>query len=498
MGSGYKELVFYSIIESTVLCLIAALAGCSAIYLAFPYFEEMIGVKNVLSTRSIFIGMGVLACITGILSGFYPAFVLSSLAPLNVLKSNKTVSMARGFQRFSFRKILVTTQFAICILLIGSAFIARHQFVFLNEKNLGLKKDQVVAITDIPDPVKNRFKSFKDELSKKPGIKGVTACLEVPSREIRDGGNVSYDGMVGSEEDAPSMDIQVVDHDFFDVMGLEFLAGGPLPEIPGYGPIPELNGQEDILKYFSSTPRAYVINETAMKKMGWKNPKEAVGKSMSWGNMYQLQRGPIVGVVRDFHQESLRNTVDPVVMVFEPVWLKTFLIKLPAADIGTSIAEIRKTWNNMFPQYPFEYSFVDDLYERLYKNERRQLEMLYALSGVAIFIAFLGLFGLVAYSLKTRTKEIAVRKIFGADYLRLVGLLSREYLMVVVTASVISIPVSIYLVSRWLENYAYRIDISWGSYLVTLMLIGFILIGTIAFHTFRSSRVNPTNSLREN
>jgi putative ABC transport system permease protein len=442
--------------------------------------------------------MGGIAVATGILSGFYPAFVHSSLAPLNILKSNKTVSMAKGSHRFSFRRILVTSQFAICILLIGSAFIARNQFVFLNEKNLGLKKEQVIAITDVPDPVKDKFKSFKDELLKKPRITGVTACLEVPSREIRDGGNVEYDGMVGSQENAPSMDIQVVDHDFFDVMGLEFIAGGPLPDVPGYGPIPELDGQEAILEYFSSRKRAYVINETAMKKMGWTNPKDAIGKSMSWANMYQLQRGPIVGVVKDFHQESLRNTVDPVVMIFEPVWLRTFLIRLPTADIGSSIAAIEKTWNEMFAQYPFEYAFVDDLYEKLYKGERRQLELLYGLSGLAILIAFLGLFGLVAYSLKTRTKEIAVRKIFGADYVRLVGLLSREYLTVVITAFLIAVPLSVYLVSRWLENYAYHIGISWGNYLLTLVLIAGILLGTIGFHTLRSSRVNPIDSLREN
>jgi putative ABC transport system permease protein len=152
----------------------------------------------------------------------------------------------------------------------------------------------------------------------------------------------------------------------------------------------------------------------------------------------------------------------------------------------------------MFPQYPFEYVFIDDLYENLYKSERRQIELLYGLSGLAIFIAFLGLFGLVAYSLKTRTKEIAVRKIFGADYLRLVGLLSREYLIVIIIASLIAVPISFYLVSRWLENYAYRVAISWGDYLVTLILIAIILLGTIGFHTFNSSRVNPIDSLREN
>jgi putative ABC transport system permease protein len=499
LGSGYKQLAAYSLTESTLLSILAAVLAGVIVYVAFPYFRTMIGIENLLPLRTMVLAMGGLALLTGLFSGFYPAFVLSSLAPVNVLKSNKTLSLARGSHRFNFRKMLVTGQFAICILLIGSAVIGRKQFLYLNEKNLGLKKEQVLALTSVPDTVKDKFKSFKDELVNQPGIVGVSACLEVPSREIRDGGNVEYEGMVGPPEEAPTMDIQVIDHDFMEVMGLELLAGEGLPKSLGYEPIPELSGMEAIQHYLISKKRAYLVNETAIKKMGWSEPEQALGKSISWSNgSMTLDRGPIVGVVKDFHQETLKNVVDPVVLVFEPLWLRTFLVKLSTDNIGSGIASVGQTWNKLFPHYPFEYVFMDELYDRLYKNERQQLQLLYSLSGLAIFIAFLGLFGLIAYSLRTRTKEVAVRKIFGANFWRLLGLFSKEYLPVVIIAAIMAVPISYYVVTTWLENYAYRIPVSLGYYGITIVLILIVLLGTLGYHTLKGVSANPMESLREN
>jgi putative ABC transport system permease protein len=499
MGSHHTQLIGYSLVESTLLSLLAALLACIIVYFVFPYFQGLIGIENLLPNGIILLLMGGLALLTGLLSGIYPAFVLSSMAPLNVLKSNANVSLANSHNRFNFRKVLITCQFAICILLIGSALICRKQFIYLNEKNLGLKKEQVLALTAVPDTVKDKFKSFKDELLSKPGISGVSACLEVPSREIRDGGSVEYEGMVGSKDEAPVMDIQVTDHDFINVMGLELLAGESLPESLTYDPIPELNGLEAIQQYLISKRRAYIINEIAMRKMGWTRPDEAVGKYISWSNVTMaLAKGPIVGVVKDFHQETLRNKVDPIVMVFEPLWLRTFLIKLSTDNSSNSIATVEAVWNKLFPQYPFEYAFIDELYEKLYKNEKQQIQLLYTLSGLAIFIAFLGLFGLTAYTLKTRSKEIAVRKIFGANYIRLLKLFSREYLQVVIIASFVAIPASYYGVTTWLENFAYRVPVSWGNYLFPILLILIVLIGTIGYHTIKGTMSNPIESLREN
>lgn len=408
LGSSYKQLIYFSLTESVLFSLIAAVAGCCLAFIAFPHFKEIIAVENLLDWPSLAGIMLCLALTIGLISGFYPAFVLSFVTPISILKSNKSLSIVKGQRGISFKKALVTGQFAICILLVGSAFIGRQQFAYISSKNLGITKDQVIAIQSVPDTVKDKFEVFKNELSQKPGIVGVSACLEVPSREIRDGGNVDVDGMNLDKENLPSMDIQVIDHDFVDLMGLELLAGEALPKSLTYAPLPNFDSTTSVKEYLLDKRRAYIINETAMQKIGWQHPEEAIGQQMSWtqGN-YVLQKGPIVGVVKDFHQETLKNTIDPLIMVFEPLWLRTFLVKVDNEQINLALPQIESTWNELFPLYPYEYVFLDELFEKLYKNERKQLQLLYTLSGLAILIAFMGLFGLVAYSLKTRNQIMA-------------------------------------------------------------------------------------------
>jgi putative ABC transport system permease protein len=498
MGSRLRQLIFYSLTESTILCFIAAILATGLTYLVYPYFHQALNVSNLLSWETMLIGLGSVVLTTGIISGFYPAFVLSAVKPVNVMKNTKAITMRGNSFGITFRKALITAQFAICILLVGSAIIGRQQFLYLKEKNLGMKKEQVLALTAVPDTVKDKFKTFKDELSGKSGIEGVTACLEVPSREIRDGGNVWYEGMTGPVKEAPIMDIQVIDHDFIEVMGMELLAGEPLSKTLTYDPLPEFTGTESIQQYLISKKREYIINETAMHKLGWTDPNEVIGKQISWTQgTYSLDKGSVVGVVKDFHQESLKNAVDPVVMVFEPLWLRTFLVKLSANQISEHVAEVEKTWNTLFPQYPFEYVFLDELFDKLYKQERNQLNVLFTFSGLTIIIAFLGLFGLVAYSLKTRTKEIAVRRVFGASQMRIIKLFGKEYVMVILIATLIAVPLSYTFVSSWLRDYAFRVNVSWGYYGITLLLIIALLGVTILYHTLRTTSVNPSVSLRE-
>ncbi|MEQ8808928.1 MAG: FtsX-like permease family protein, partial [Imperialibacter sp.] len=210
-----------------------------------------------------------------------------------------------------------------------------------------------------------------------------------------------------------------------------------------------------------------------------------------------LAKGPVVGVVKDFHQETLKNKVDPIIMVFEPLWLRTFLVKLETNDVASTMSVIEGAWNELFPKYPFEYQFLDELYENLYKNERQQLQLLYLLSGLAITIAFIGLFGLIAYSLKTRVKELAIRKVMGANFTSLIRLIGKEYLLVMLAGAALAIPLSYFWVSKWLENFAYRIDISVMSYLITLAGICLLLMATVALQTIKTTGNNPADTLRE-
>jgi putative ABC transport system permease protein len=499
LGAGSQQIVFYSLTESVLFSTAAAGLGLALAFLALPVFNELTGTENLLSPLVLVAVLFGVAIVTGLLGGFYPAFVLSTFKAVNIIKTSKAFSIGKKTGRFSVKRVLISLQFGISILLIASAMIARQQFVFLNEKNLGMEKDQVIALPGVPDTVKDKFKLFKDKLEGQPGIKGVSACLEVPSREIRDGGTVTAEGIQENVDDAPSMDIQVIDHDFIDVMGMKLLVGEPLPKSLAYEPLPSLTGaNNDVEEYLLSKRRAYIINETAMHAIGWQTPEEAIGKNVDWNQgTYKLAKGPVVGVVKDFHQETLKNKVDPIIMVFEPLWLRTFLVKLETNDVASTMSVIEGAWNELFPKYPFEYQFLDDLYNNLYKNERQQLQLLYLLSGLAITIAFIGLFGLIAYSLKTRVKELAVRKVMGANLTSLIRLIGKEYLLVMLAGAALAIPLSYFWVSKWLENFAYRIDISVMSYLITLAGICLLLMATVALQTIKTTGSNPADILRE-
>jgi len=499
LGAAHWQVVLYSLTESVIFCLLAALASAGLAYLVFPLFSDITEIENLLSLVQLTVGLLAIAVVSGLLGGFYPAFVISSFKPSHIIKSGKVFSLTNRAGKFNVKRMFITLQFAISILLIGSALIARRQFVFLNETNLGIEKDQVIALTSVPDVVKDQFKLFKDKLESQPGIKGVSACLEVPSREIRDGGVVMAEGIQEVRENAPSMDIQVIDHDFLEVMGIELLAGEPLPKSLVYEPLPTFAGGDDVGKYLLEKRRAYLINETAMHKIGWKTPEEALGKNIEWtqDGGYRLARGPVVGIVKDYHQETLKNKVDPMIMVFEPLWLRNFLVKAEPDNIEATLATIESTWNELFPQYPFEYHFLDELFNNLYQNEQRQLKLLYMLSGLAIVIAFIGLFGLIAYSLRTRVKEIAIRKVMGAGFGNLVRLIGKEYLAVMTVGAVLAIPPSYFLVSAWLDDFAYRVEVTPLSYIVTLSFIALLLLATVALQTLKSASANPAETLRE-
>ena len=496
MGASQGQLTSYLLTES-VMSNVAALAiGSGIAYAAFPLFRNFITVEFLLPFWMLATGMIVIAVVCGLASGLYPVVLLTSFKPLEVVRGQKTLSFVKRESPFSMKRVMVTLQFCVSIVLVGSALIAYDQFRYLNEKNLGMERDQIIAIPGVPDQIKSSFITFKDRLTTLPGIIGVSGCLEVPSREIRDAGPVLIEGVNDDPDQAPVVDIQIIDHDFVKLLGIEFLAGQNIPQ--STATVPEFTAAYTIQNYLTEQKQAYLINETAMHQLGWQSPEEAIGHRINWsiGNVV-LGYGPITGVVKDFHQETLKNKVDPMVMVYEPVWIRTFLIKVETQHIQESIEQIRSAWDEMFPLYPMEYYFLDDLYENLYKGERMQLQLLYLFSGLAILIAFIGLIGLIAYALKTRVKEIAIRKVLGSSVADLIRMMSKEYLMVLLIGGSLAIPISLYGVQQWLSNFAYRIEISPASYVLTLSLVAALLIVTIGLQTFKSFLANPADTLRE-
>ncbi len=355
-----------------------------------------------------------------------------------------------------------------------------------------------MAIPNVPNPVTQRYQTFRERVSALAGVRQVAACMQVPSEEIRDTGPVLVAGVNDDPEQAPIMDMQIIDTGFVDMMGLSVLAGSAALPYSSADTYPTLTEGYTLSDYVMSRKRTYLINETAMKQLGWSTPQEAIGQTISWaiGDL-QLAEGPITGVVQDFHQESLKNQVDPTVMVYEPIWLRTFLVEVATQNISKTIADVQAVWDDLYPAYPMGYHFLDDLFEKLYSRERVQLQLLSIFSGLAIFIAFLGLFSLIAYSLRTRVREIAIRRVLGADLLALIRLIGREYLGVMLVGGIVALPLSYLAVTHWLQGFAYHVDVSVLWYVLTVGVISTLLLVTVSLQTRLSTIDNPADVLKD-
>lgn len=497
-GANSKQLIGHSLTESISFALIAAILALGLDWLILPWFEMLTGTNLILSPIGTAGAMALAAIVGGLLAGLHPALMLGAYRTLDLLRVHNSLPTRSGGKSFSLRRALVGLQFGLAILLLSGAAVAWSQFRYLQTKDLGMEKAQVLAIPNVPDKVTERFPLFRERVEKLPGVTSVAACMEVPSREIRDAGPLVVEGLHTDPTQAPMVDIQVMSPGFVETMGIEIIEGEDRSDRVPVADPPQFSETFTPDQYLSSSPRTYLINETAMKLLGWQSPSEAIGQQISWsiGN-FQLAPGPITGVVLDFHQESMKNQIDPMLLVFEPIWLRTFLVKVETQELETTVSAIEAEWDQLYPSYPMTYHFLDELFDALYQRERVQLRILALLSGLAMFIALMGLFSLVAWSLRTRVRELALRRALGAGRRELVLLIGKEYAVVLMVAALVAIPLS-YLWGRdWLAQFAYRTVLTPFPYLLTLALIGLLLATTIAFQTLRATSANPVDGLRE-
>jgi len=462
LGVSKGNLIFFAFTETIIYSLIALFFGSLFAVLLFPYFSNLTGVSILPPTNYFVLCLLGIALISGLVAGILPALVATSIKTLSIIKQGNNWSMKKSSNSINIKRVLIVIQFSATILLMSSALVAYQQFKYIQEKNLGLQTEQIIAIPEVPSKIVDNYLTFKNRLKAMPNISEVTACMQIPSSEIRDVGPVRIQGKNGEEDQAPMMDMQIVDPDFIDMMNIEMLAGENFTknEILGKPPV----YSEEF------TPQRYLN--------------------------FELAYGPVTGIIKDYHQESLRNKVDPLVLTIEPIWLSNILIKVATKDLEKTVGYIEDTWNDLSP-YAFEYSFLDELFNKLYQQDSVQLKLLSTLALIAILISFLGLISLVAYALQTRSKELAIRRVIGANLTNLSILIGKEYLWILLIATLIGIPISYYFVSEWLQNFAYRIDISMLVFLVAIVLIFSLLIGTIYLQTFKATMENPVKALRE-
>ena len=494
LGSSRKGLIGYFVTESMLYSLVASVLALIVITLLAPVFHQISGILIQLDWELLAVIL-LLAIVVGLVSGIYPAIAISGFKPIAALKGLSTTNF--NPRKVSVRTMLIATQFVMALIVLSSTMITNRQFDYLQNKNLGFSTDQVLGILNSPTDAQDEYEKLRHEIKQIPGVVAVTANMEVPSREIRDTGTISFED-IEEENTGIIMDLQVADSNYIEFMDMDLLAGKNFDKDYHNLPFPPKGSPVDAYyEYANSSRREYIINETALRLLSLEDPGAAIGKRFKWGNgILNFQEGPIVGVVRDSHQETLKNKVDPVVFVYEPLFLRTFLVKLETGNIQASLSGIEDVWKGMFPDFPMESAFLDDLFAKLYQSEQRQKETLSIFSILIVIIALMGLLGLLSFMIQKRMKELAIRKILGASRLSIVALFARSFVVQALVALVISAPVTSYYMSEWLENFAYRISISGIEFFTSFIVLLIVLSITISIQVGRSANLNPVDTLR--
>jgi len=473
MGSGRKQLVSQFLSESVLLTFAAFLFALAFVYFLIPYFNDLSG-KNILFSS--FLNYKVImielafVLLVGIFAGMYPAFFLSSFNIISILKG-KNNTAPQGTK--GIRSGLVVFQFAVSISLIICTILVYRQLHFMQNQELGFDKTQSLIINDSYLLGKNQ-PVFKQQLLQDSRVISATIARDIPVGADDIDGTQAY--AKGNADNESRTEIHInkyhVDYDYIKTLDMKMVKG------------------RNFSLDYSTDSAAFILNETAVKEFGIKG--DPVGQTIVCSGQQEYK---VIGVVKDFYYKSLKQKVEPLVMMLgHNNW--NIIAKVKTTDVKGLIASLKNTWNSYNATGPFAYSFLDDRFEAVYKNEERTGKIFTLFAIISIIIASLGLFGLSAFSIAQRTKEIGVRKILGADVGQVVLLLSKEFLYMVLIAFLVAVPVTWFAMHKWLQEFAYRIDIGWVTFLIagcTALLIAF---ATVSFQAVKAAIANPIKSLR--
>jgi putative ABC transport system permease protein len=413
-------------------------------------------------------GLISIAFFVGLIAGSYPALVLTAFQPARVIKGG----LESPHRKSRFRSVLVVFQLIISIFLITATGIILQQIAFMKNKRLGFEKEHIIILQTIDNSLRQSIVAIKQELKNIPGVLNVAASSHIPGRE---GLAAAHLPEGYSMDESQIMRVIHVDHDFLDTMRIELVAGRNFsPEFPN-------DPQGSVL-----------INETSAKKFGWDDP---LGKKIQeiYGNK---PIKTVIGVVRDFHMSSLHHMIEPMYINNSYPEIETISIRIGQENITAMVSSIRSKLKEVAPNAPFDYFFLDDLFDSQYRTEERLSRIFSYFSLLAIFIACLGLFGMACNTAAQRTKEIGVRKVLGASASRIVLLLSQEIVRLFFIANLVTWPI-VYLVSRtWLQNFAYRINIGFGIFLLSAILTLVVSLGAVSYQAIKAALTNPVNSLK--
>jgi putative ABC transport system permease protein len=483
VGAGRGQLVFQFLTETVLLTLISVIFSAALTSLLLPSLNEFTGKEmtfNVFAEPSMILLLLLLTLVVGVLAGFYPALVLSGFRPVAVLKSAVVVDSKVGRIQW-LRHGLIVVQFALSIFLIICAFIVYRQVSFLHNKDLGFDKEQIMFFQMRGQNMFGNYETFKSELKKAPGIRNVSVGYGFPGDATAgDGIIVPRDG----EQQRQSVTQLMVDYDYINTLNVQVVAGRPFSK-----------------EFKTDTDHAFMINETAVRELGYNTPENALGQPLQWNvwsnsNPDSLKEGKIIGVVKDFHFKSLYDKMDPTVLQIFPNAYWKVAVKMDTDNIAGSIEHVKNVWDKFAPDYPIEYIFMDENFEKMYLAEDKLKSLLWIFTGIAIFVACLGLFGLAAFAAERRKKEIGIRKVMGAENKDIVALLSKEFLLLIVVSALIAFPLAWYAMKTWLEDFAYRIDMPVWVFLVAGLFAAVLAFITISYQALKAAMANPVTNLR--
>jgi putative ABC transport system permease protein len=453
--------------EALLITFYAMIISLCLVTMVMPEFNLLTGkqIELPLSTFSFWLSLVILLTITGIISGSYPALYLSALNPVRVLKG----SLKFGKGSLLFRKGLVVFQFVISIVMIIATIVVSQQINFVQTKHLGFDKDNLIYV-HFEGSLTEKYHVLKQEALRLNGVKDITRMSRPPERILDHGYDLTWAGHDPSER---TVIIHVaVGYDFVKTLNLKLLSG------------------RDFSGLFPSDSNSFIINETALQRIGYKDP---INQPLS---LFGVQ-GKIIGVVKDFHFNTLHEPIEPLVMRFgEDINWGYAVIRIDGEHKAETLAGLEKICKQLNPGYPFVYHFTDQEYQNLYQSEQVVGKLATGFAFLAIFISSLGLLGLILYTAEQRTKEIGIRKVLGASIASILQLLSKDFVKLIVLSAMLAFPLAWWGISQWLEKFAYKVEVSWTFFAGAALVAFIIAVATIGFHTIKAASMNPVRSLR--
>lgn len=476
LGAEKTQLLKQFFGEAMLLALFSFVLALVLLQLLLPFFARVSGMSPGFGIwdHPLLLGAFVLlAVLTGFIAGSYPALYLSAFRPIKVLKGKFVNSLSA----VTFRKALVVFQFAISAVLIIAVIAINRQMKYMRTKDLGFDKEQQVVIPLRSETAKNTYAALRTELAREKQVVSVGASLYYPGIFNPSDMNFYRPGKMVSE--AVNLKMNYADKNFMQTLGIKPVAGRVFAD-----------------EFPADTNYRIVVNETAVRKLGYKNPEEAVGQNLlfDWrDSTYQFE---VVGVVKDFNFEGLKDEIGPFAFQAVNSSFNYLIVHTEAGDPGPVLQSISATWKRLNPNEPFEYSFIDDDFQKNYQAERRMSALVRYFMGIAICLCCLGLLGLVTFSAEQRTKEIGVRKVLGSSVPNIVGLLSKDFLKLVLIGNIIAIPLAWYILNKWIQEFAYRASLSWWLFAIAVGLSLAVAMLTLSFQAIKAAIANPVKSLR--